>query len=97
MAMRFLYTEEKKELFDMPPLVKAEKCVGCGICIEICPLDVLKKEGNKAVVKYPDECWHCRACVMDCPNHAIEIRYPLSHMMLHMNAPNVAGRDSSCE
>ena len=73
----------------MPPWVNEEQCVGCGICIEICPLDVLKRENDKAIVKYPEECWHCRACVMDCPRQAITIRYPLSHMMLHMDAPNV--------
>ena len=27
------------------------------------------------------ECWHCRACVIDCPVSAIEIRYPLPIMM----------------
>lgn len=68
----------------MPPIIDEKKCVKCGVCTQICPLDVIKREDEKIVVKYPDECWHCRACVIDCPQQAIKIRYPLSHMMLHM-------------
>ena len=72
----------------MPPVINLEKCTGCGYCAQICPLDVMKLEicgaEKKAAVKYPDECWHCRACEKDCPAKAIHMRYPLSHLMLHM-------------
>lgn len=69
----------------MPPVINQKKCVKCGLCAEICPLDVLKQEkSSKEInVKYPDECWHCRACAIDCPVKAITMRYPLSHFMLH--------------
>ena len=75
----------------MPPIIDKEKCIECGMCVQICPLDVLRfqiNEENKkcAVVKYPYECWHCRACVKDCPVNAIQMRYPLSHMMFCMEA-----------
>lgn len=70
----------------MPPLIDKNSCVTCGICVEICPLDVLKQENNHILVKYPEECWHCRACIMDCPNNALTMRYPLSHMLLHIDA-----------
>lgn len=72
----------------MPPIINHNICVKCGYCAQICPLDVLKLEdaagAKKLVVKYPDECWHCRACEKDCPKQAITMRYPLSHLMLHM-------------
>lgn len=42
--------------------------------------------GEKPQVRYPEECWHCRACVMDCPTGAIDIRYPLPYMMLNVEA-----------
>lgn len=71
----------------MPPIISEEKCVKCGLCAQICPLDVIKIEQKCIIVKYPDECWHCRACAIDCPKQAITMRYPLSHMMLHVDVP----------
>lgn len=73
----------------MPPIIDKEKCIECGTCAQICPLDVIRfvkdENGKKKVkVKYPYECWHCRACVKDCPKGAISMRYPLSHMMFAM-------------
>lgn len=68
----------------MPPIINREKCIACGYCAEICPVDCLKldKAAKKLIVRYPDECWHCCACKTDCPKDAITMRYPISHMML---------------
>lgn len=70
----------------MPPTIKRELCTACGYCAEICPVDVLKLvllDGVKTLtIRYPEECWHCRACVNDCPAGALSMRYPLSHMLL---------------
>lgn len=68
----------------MPPIINKKKCVSCGYCAQIFPVDVIKMEGKEALVKYPDECWHCRACERDCRQGAITMRYPLSHLMLNM-------------
>ena len=61
----------------MPPVIDYNKCVKCTTCAQICPLDVFRVQGKGAdrtvVVRYPDECWHCRACVMECPKEAITI------------------------
>lgn len=76
----------------MPPLINSELCISCKKCVEICPLDVIKYKDGAIVVLYPDECWHCRACVMDCPKQAISMRYPLSHMLLHYEAPKTTNR-----
>lgn len=78
----------------MPPVINKTKCTVCGLCAEICCMDVLKKtedEHPQIIVRYPNECWHCRACAIDCPTDAIRLRYPLSHMMLHIPAPNRKG------
>jgi adenylylsulfate reductase subunit B len=29
------------------------------------------------LVSYPEECWHCGACMMDCPVDAIRLELPL--------------------
>ncbi len=72
----------------MPPIINEEKCIKCTTCVQICPMDVIKVVKNEIVVKYPDECWHCRACAIDCPAQAIVLRYPLTHMLLHIEHPS---------
>ena len=70
----------------MAPIIESNTCTGCGICVEICPSDVLQQETGQAIptAKYPYECWHCAACVMECPiPGAINLRIPLTHMILY--------------
>lgn len=62
----------------MPPRIDEDTCNGCGICDHQCPLDVIAmdRKRRKAVVKYPDECWHCGACRLDCAQQAVKIVFP---------------------
>lgn len=81
----------------MPPVIDKEKCIKCGVCAQICCMDAIKKtetEPSEITVRYPNECWHCRACVMDCPVGAITLRYPLSHMMFIADVPEVKGEQA---
>lgn len=63
----------------MPPLINLETCIGCYRCVDICPDDVLMEPsaGEKSpVLLYPEECWHCGSCMMDCPTNSIKIILP---------------------
>lgn len=73
----------------MPPIIDKEKCTGCGVCADICPLQVFRREGRATEVKRPYECWHCNACVLDCPAKAIELRLPLTHMILYVDSDSL--------
>ena len=55
--------------------INYEECNGCGICVNICPMDVLRmdEEGKKAVIQYPEDCMVCEFCVFECPEDAISI------------------------
>jgi ferredoxin len=53
-------------------LVRTEKCAGCGICIDVCPVGAIGIEQQHAVVN-PTLCTACAACVRECPNEAMII------------------------
>ena len=45
--------------------VAIDKCKGCGLCQEICPLGIITVEGRK--VKINEGCVECKTCMKVCP------------------------------
>ncbi len=52
--------------------IDKEKCTGCGVCVDSCPSDALKLEGDKVEVDV-DACIDCGICVDECPVEALDI------------------------
>ena len=52
--------------------VNEEKCIKCGLCVEECPLGVLKLESTGPKEVNPDACFACGHCVAICPKEAID-------------------------
>jgi ferredoxin len=50
-----------------------EKCIGCGMCVEVCPRGVLVVTDGKAHIAEKDLCMECGACTENCPANAIEV------------------------
>ncbi|MFH1775321.1 MAG: ferredoxin family protein [Chloroflexota bacterium] len=52
-----------------------EGCNGCGVCSDICPMDVfiMDEATQKAVIRYPEECMTCFECERECDTGAIEV------------------------
>ena len=62
----------------MPPIIDVDLCTGCGTCHDMCPQDVFEfVKKTPPEVTYPEECWYCGACVVDCPEKAIRLKLPL--------------------
>jgi NAD-dependent dihydropyrimidine dehydrogenase PreA subunit len=55
--------------------INGAACVGCQVCMEVCPTDVIRMAPTqKAFAAYPEDCQFCFLCVFDCPVRAISIR-----------------------
>ncbi len=49
-----------------------EKCNGCGLCVEICPVQAIKMEGDFPIVD-KDWCIGCGVCAIPCPSAAVKL------------------------
>ena len=47
-----------------------DACIGCGKCVELCPLNNIYLENGRPV--WGKNCTHCMACICYCPKEAIE-------------------------
>lgn len=58
------YKQPSKDFFT------TDKCVGCGKCSRLCPINNIHLENKRPVWEKP--CAHCMACILNCPFEAIE-------------------------
>ena len=53
------------------PIIDANLCDGCGICVEACHSNAVAMIDGKAVVVRPLDCDYCTDCESLCPKGAI--------------------------
>lgn len=56
--------------------IDAMKCNGCKVCIDACPLDVIRFDESEGIayIAYPEECDFCFSCEDSCPVNAIYVQ-----------------------
>ncbi|HVP56617.1 MAG TPA: mercury methylation ferredoxin HgcB [bacterium] len=54
--------------------LNAEKCTGCGMCVDVCPHGVFEIRDRKAGITDLDLCMECGACALNCARGAIEVK-----------------------
>ncbi|MCP3940756.1 MAG: 4Fe-4S dicluster domain-containing protein [Desulfobacteraceae bacterium] len=66
--------KEFRHLEDVATLVLDEtKCIGCSLCTEVCPHQVLEMHQKKAKIIDFNACMECGACVNNCPSSALTV------------------------
>ena len=55
-----------------------ERCKGCGLCVEVCPVHILKPSGRfnrhgYEVMEMDGQCTGCASCAVMCPDVAIRV------------------------
>jgi nitroreductase/NAD-dependent dihydropyrimidine dehydrogenase PreA subunit len=55
-----------------PVVIHVEKCIGCGLCIDVCPASQLVLQDDKAIVS-GTKCIACGHCGAICPNEAVVV------------------------
>jgi heterodisulfide reductase subunit A-like polyferredoxin len=68
-----------KQSIQISPLVSqvdVEKCIGCGLCTEVCAFSAIVLEdmdGKLRAKNIPASCKGCGLCASSCPQHAIDM------------------------
>jgi len=53
--------------------IDKNKCVGCGTCMEKCPVDAIQGDHNNKAESDPELCIGCGVCAHFCPENAISL------------------------
>ena len=53
--------------------VDKERCIDCGACYSICPVDAISFKEDYSIVFDQEKCISCRLCVDTCPTRAIRV------------------------
>ena len=70
-----------------------EKCIGCGMCLIVCPHRVFAMDDGQLKIQSRDACMECGACAMNCPAEAISVQSGVGCAAAVINS--MLGRESS--
>ncbi len=60
---------ERGMIHYLGPKVNTDKCIGCNICVRVCPMENIRLTDKKALIG--DKCTVCLACVHACSQQAV--------------------------
>lgn len=76
------------------PVLDREKCTACGLCAEVCGLDVIVGNGNTGpTINHTAYCHACGHCVAICPQNALSIRSIAGDEFTPMHTPAISPPD----
>jgi len=55
-------------------IINEAECIGCGTCVEKCPVDAIKLNSDNIAERNADYCIGCGICAHFCPQNAIALK-----------------------
>jgi NAD-dependent dihydropyrimidine dehydrogenase PreA subunit len=74
----------------------AEKCTGCGRCVEVCPHSVFVLQERRAQITDRDRCMECGACALNCDFGALAVNSGVGCAAALINSM-ITGGEPSCD
>ena len=71
--------EQAKNPVKLLPITDENRCVMCGVCVDVCPMEAIDREDVSVVD--PTLCIKCCACVKECPKEAKLLNSPFAPML----------------
>lgn len=59
------------------PRIDHANCIGCELCVKLCPNQVLMMNSQIAALGTPEACDYTGACQAICPTEAISLTYEI--------------------
>jgi NAD-dependent dihydropyrimidine dehydrogenase PreA subunit len=87
--MRYLSNTASLEYFPA-------RCIGCGMCVEVCPHGVFALVNKKAVILDKDRCMECGACAGNCAFGALTVNKGVGCAAAVINGL-ISGTEPSCD
>jgi ferredoxin len=66
-------SDAKTGLAKISAVLDEERCIDCGVCIDLCPEEAISMRSDYTVVIDPSRCTACGSCIDGCPNEAISL------------------------
>jgi ferredoxin len=73
-----------------------EKCIGCGMCLQVCPQAVLSQSNGKVDIANRDACMECGACARNCPVNAFNVKPGVGCATAVLNSKLGRKKNSCC-
>jgi NAD-dependent dihydropyrimidine dehydrogenase PreA subunit len=73
-----------------------DDCIGCGICLEVCPHAVFAQKDGVVEMVCGRACMECGACQLNCPTGAIVVDSGVGCAAAMMQAALLGKKEATC-